>query len=78
MVEFFLVETHNLEILPMMVTVTGNTGLSADISRRMIAFFFMDKGFQFSVTIQTFRVGDFVAQFMAFCAIRHPLKPGMQ
>jgi hypothetical protein len=76
-IEIFPAESDQLEISPVMITVTGDAVLSLDFCGRMKSLILVDTGFQFSMTSQAFIIRYFFSQDMAAGAIRHPLEMGM-
>jgi hypothetical protein len=65
MVEGFFFEPDNLEIEPVMITVTNNAFLPPDFCGGMVTFADINPGFQFRMAFQAFLVGNFLSQHMA-------------
>ncbi len=68
-VEFFLCKTDDLEIYPMMVTVTGKAFLVFYLCRGMISLFLLNPYFQFCMAVEAFLVGYLLSQDMTFGAV---------
>ena len=78
MVEFFLVETHDIEIPAVVVAVTGSAGFSFCILRGMKTHTVIDPAFYFLVTTEAFIVRYFISQIVALCTIEHAFQTGMR
>jgi hypothetical protein len=77
MVEFFFGKSDDLEIHPVVITMTFNTFFPFDLDRSMKTFVQIDPRFQFGMTFKAFLIGYLLPKDMTFGTIRDPLQVGM-
>lgn len=78
MVEFILVEAHNVKIPAMVVAVAGDTVFTSGLSGCVETGSLINSAFYLLVATQAFVIGNLIAQNMAFGAIEHPFQTGMR
>ena len=78
MVEFILVETHNVKITAMVVAVAGDTFFPFSLAGCVETRSPVNPAFYLTMATQTFVIGNLVAQNMTFGAIEHPFQTGMR
>jgi len=76
-VEFCCIETDQLKILSIMLTMTCKTLFTSHISRWMITFFHTDSGLDLCMAYKTFCIRNFITKHMALSTIGKPLKVRM-
>ena len=78
MVEFFLVETHDIEIPAVVVAVTNGAIFSFRLFGGVEPRSVIDPAFYFLVAAQAFVIRNLASQVMAFGAVEHALQAGMR